>query len=114
MEGSELIPDAKNASRVRVEPEKRYRFLRWVLIGIVLLLALCAGLHTVGDSDMGWHLATGRWMVQHKQVPRTDVLSLTSAGEKWTYPPFGEAIFYLIYAAFGYSGLSWFSRRVVR
>lgn len=79
-----------------------------MLIGIVLLLALCAGLHTVGDSDMGWHLATGRWMVQHHQVPRTDVLSFTSAGEKWTYPPFGEVLFYLIHTAFGYAGLSWF------
>jgi hypothetical protein len=67
--------------------EKRYRIARLTLIFLVLLTALAAGLHTVGDSDMGWHLATGRWVVQHRQIPRTDVLSFTSAGTPWTYPP---------------------------
>jgi membrane protein required for beta-lactamase induction len=75
---------------------------------LVLLCALCAGLHTVGDSDMGWHLATGRWVVEHRQVPRTDVLSFTSAGKPWMYPPFAGVLFYLIYSLFGYAGLSWF------
>jgi len=75
---------------------------------LVLLCALCAGLHTVADGDAGWHLATGRWVVQHRQVPRTDVLSFTSVGQQWTYPPLGEVIFYLLYRVFGYAGLSWF------
>jgi tetratricopeptide (TPR) repeat protein len=79
-----------------------------VLIFLVLILALCAGLHTVGDSDMGWHLATGRWVVEHRQVPRTDVLSFPSAGTPWMYPPFAGVLFYLTYNAFGYAGLSWF------
>jgi len=57
---------------------------------------------------MGWHLATGRWVVQHREIPRTDVLSFTSAGTEWTYPPFGGVGFYLIYSAVGYAGLSWF------
>jgi tetratricopeptide (TPR) repeat protein len=57
---------------------------------------------------MGWHLATGRWLVEHRQVPRTDVLSLTSAGKPWIYPPFAGVLFYLTYNAFGYPGLSWF------
>jgi tetratricopeptide (TPR) repeat protein len=93
---------------MRVSYEKSSRGARLVLIFIVLLLALCAGLHTTGDSDMGWHLATGRWVLDHRQVPRTDVLSFTSAGTPWVYPPFAGVLFYLTYSAFGYSGLSWF------
>jgi tetratricopeptide (TPR) repeat protein len=93
---------------VRCSPEKCYRVARWIFIFLVLLNALCAGLHTVADSDMGWHLATGRWIIQHRQIPHTDVLSFPSAGTTWTYPPFAGVLLYLTYSAFGYAGLSWF------
>jgi tetratricopeptide (TPR) repeat protein len=93
---------------MRISSEQCYRIARMVSILLVVLSALCAGLHTVSDSDMGWHLATGRWVVEHRQVPRTDVLSFTSAGKPWMYPPFAGVLFYLTYNAFGYAGLSWF------
>jgi len=57
---------------------------------------------------MGWHLATGRWVIEHRQVPRIDVLSFTSAGKPWMYPPFAGVLFYAIYSLFGHAGLSWF------
>ncbi len=47
--------------------------IRWSFILLVLTSALCAGLHTVADYDMGWQLATGRYVVQHHQIPSTDV-----------------------------------------
>ena len=93
---------------MRISADQCYRVARLVLIVLVLMTALCAGLHTVGDSDMGWHLATGRWVVEHRQMPRTDVLSFTSAGEPWMYPPFAGVLFFLVYGLFGYAGLSWF------
>ncbi len=93
---------------MRISSDKCYRLARLILIFLVLLSALCAGLHTVSDSDMGWHLATGRWVVEHRQIPRTDVLSFTSASTPWMYPPFAGVLFYLTYNAFGYAGLSWF------
>ncbi len=92
---------------MQVSKEQSSRLARLVCIFLVLCLALCAGLRTVGDNDMGWHLATGRWIVQHHAVPRTDVLSFTSAGTEWTYPPFAGVLLYLVYSAFGYAGLSW-------
>ncbi|MGB8013059.1 MAG: tetratricopeptide repeat protein [Terriglobales bacterium] len=88
---------------------KAYPVVRLIFILLVLVSALCAGLHTVADYDMGWHLATGRYVVQHRQIPHTDVLSLTSAGQPWNYPPFAGVLLYLTYCAFGYAGLSWFS-----
>jgi tetratricopeptide (TPR) repeat protein len=89
-------------------PGKAYPVVRSIFILPVLLSALCAGLHTVADYDMGWHLATGRYVVQHHQIPRTDILSFTSAGKPWVYPPFAGVLLYLTYYAFGYAGLSWF------
>jgi tetratricopeptide (TPR) repeat protein len=98
----------ESQSSMQVSSDKSYRAARLVLVSLVLLSALCAGLHTVGDSDMGWHLATGRWVVEHGQVPRTDVLSFPAAGTPWMYPPFAGVLLYLTYTAFGYAGLSWF------
>ncbi len=57
---------------------------------------------------MGWHLATGRYVVQHHAIPSTDVLSYTSPGAEWIYPPFAGVLFYGIYNALGYAGLTWF------
>ena len=79
-----------------------------VLMFFALVYAFLAGLHTVGDFDLGWHLATGRYVVQHQTVPSTDVLSYTSPGAEWLYPPFVGVLFYGIFCALGYSGLSWF------
>jgi len=86
--------------------------LRRILIALVLANALAIGLRTVSDSDTGWHLATGRYVWQQRAIPRTDVLSYTSQGVPWVYPPFGGVLLYLVYAVSGYAGLSWFSAMV--
>jgi len=78
------------------------------LMVIALVYAFLAGFHTVFDLDMGWHLATGRYVVQHHVVPSTDVLSYTSPEAQWIYPPFAGVLLYGIFSAFGYKGLSWF------
>jgi hypothetical protein len=86
---------------------RRYRVLIWALFALVLVYAFVAGLRTVSDFDVGWLLATGRYLVSHRQVPRTDVLSYTAYGVPWIYPPFGGASFYLAYALGGFAALSW-------
>jgi len=93
---------------MELSTEKAYCGARQMFFLLVLASAVCAGLHTVADSDMGWHLATGRYVIQHHAIPRTDVLSYTSPGKPWAYPPFAGVLLYLTYRAFGYAGLSWF------
>jgi len=88
--------------------QRAYRIALTVLYVLVLLYALAAGLRTVADPDMGWHLATGRWVVQHHAVPSTDVLSFTTPGRPWIYPPFAGVLMYLIFTLSGYAGLSVF------
>jgi tetratricopeptide (TPR) repeat protein len=87
--------------------QARPDWLRACLIALALSYALLAGLRTVSDLDLGWQLATGRYLVQHHQIPRVDVFSFTAYGKEWIYPPFSGAIFYLLYLAGGYSALSW-------
>ena len=73
-----------------------------------LVYAFLAGFRTVSDTDTGFHLATGRYVVEHHVVPSTDVLSYTAAGKEWLYPPFGDVLLYGIFSAGGYAGLTWF------
>ncbi len=83
------------------------RRLFLVLGAIALAYAFLAGLATVSDPDLGWHLATGRWVAQHHHVFSTDVFSYTVPGAPAIYPPGGGLILYGLYLLGGYSLLSW-------
>lgn len=92
-----------------MKPLSGARWLRPALIGIALAYALLAGLHTVSETDLGWQMATGRYIVQHHQIPSTALFTYTVPGSTWIYPPFSGVIFYLLYLIGGYSAISWFS-----
>lgn len=79
------------------------------LMVLALLYALLAGLRTVADFDLGWHLATGRYVIQHQQIPHVDILSYTARGTEWIYPPFSGVLLYLFYVLGGFAALSWLS-----
>ncbi|MGA8874920.1 MAG: tetratricopeptide repeat protein [Candidatus Korobacteraceae bacterium] len=86
-------------------PFARRLFL--ALSAIVLIYAFLAGLRTVQDFDLGWQLATARWVIQHHHVPTTDVLSYTMQGQPWTYPVGSGIIFYVAFLLGGYGLISW-------
>ncbi|MGB0115502.1 MAG: tetratricopeptide repeat protein [Terriglobales bacterium] len=83
------------------------RRMRVTLFILALLYAFAAGLRTLGDFDLGWQLATGRWIVQHGHIPFTDVFSYTASGTEWIYPVLSQILLYLSYVIGGYSLLSW-------
>jgi hypothetical protein len=89
--------------------QRTSRNLAIVIPAIALIYALFAGLRTVGDPDLGWQLATGRWISQHRSIPFSDVLSYTAVGHEWVYPVLSQLIFYWLFLLGGYSLLSWFS-----
>src|ERR1039458_143166 len=78
-----------------------------VLAAIALIYAFLAGLRTVSDFDLGWQLATGRWVVQHHHVSSTDVFSYTAQGEPWIYPVGAGLVLYATYLLGGYALISW-------
>lgn len=89
------------------QPWAYRRHLIPALITLTLVYAMLAGLRTVSDPDVGWQLAAGRYIVQHHQIPRTDVFSYTAAGHEWIYPVLSQIFLYAIYAIGGFAGLSW-------
>lgn len=54
------------------------RLLRWLL---AIALVSLAAIPSV-DSDLFWHLATGRWIGQHG-LPTRDIFAFTAAGHAW-------------------------------
>ena len=35
------------------------------------------------DSDTGWHIRTGEWILKHGRIPATDLFSFTKFGQPW-------------------------------
>ncbi len=83
------------------------KYVDYLLPALALIYAAFAGLRTVAEPDLGWQLATGRWVVQHKAIPYVDVLSYTGAGQEWIYPILSQVILYCVFLAGGYVLLSW-------
>jgi tetratricopeptide (TPR) repeat protein len=87
--------------------EKLRRYAVPALLGLVMVYAALAGLRTITDADTGWQLASARYIVQHHQIPSTDVLSYTARGKEWIYPVFSELLLYALYLLGGFAALSW-------
>src|ERR1700691_3586803 len=100
-------PSERKGSREENLPSGTDDYAAWLLAAVALIYALLAGLHTLQDFDLGWQLATGRWMLQHRQIFSTDVFSYTAHRAPWIYPVLSGIVFYLIYLAGGYALLSW-------
>lgn len=76
------------------------------LLALALIYAFLAGLHTVARADLGWQLATGRWIVQNHHIPSIDVFSHTASGNPWIYPPLSGLVLYGVHGLGGFAALS--------
>jgi tetratricopeptide (TPR) repeat protein len=104
-----LSSSSESGAAAGYRPRERYpaRLAGRLLATIAVVYAFLAGLHTVADLDLGWQLATGRWVFEHHRVFSADVFSYTAAGQPWIYPAFSGVIFYITFLAGGYALLSW-------
>ena len=73
----------------------------------VALAAFALALATPpGDPDTYWHLASGKWMIDHGGLLRTDVFSSTVNGQTYSVGEWlGEIVLYLAYLTGGWTGL---------
>ncbi len=60
----------------------RWRFRR-VFLAVVAVGLFVMAVRPAIDPDLGWHLRTGQWIVQHGAVPFTDPFSFTRLGAPW-------------------------------
>ncbi len=57
--------------------------LPWLMAAGIYLLLMVLGQRLLADPDTYWHIALGRWILQHRTVPTTDPFSWTMRGEHW-------------------------------
>src|SRR4051794_36894953 len=56
--------------------------LRAALFGMAFA-TICTAIPMLSDPDTLWHIAVGRWILDHRDVPHTDLFSSTKFGEPW-------------------------------
>ncbi len=54
-----------------------------LIIAAAVLFGLALGAFEITNTSIGWHLGSGRWMLEHREVLDHDVFSFTSGGAEW-------------------------------
>jgi hypothetical protein len=84
----------------------RGRFLVLWVIPIVVGAAVSFAPPVLGDGDTFWHIAAGRWMIDHGAVPTTDPFSFTFVGRPWVaHEWLSEVALAAAWLAAGWSGV---------
>ena len=55
----------------------------WAMLAVAAALGLLAGSFAIANTSIGWHLASGHFILDHHAVPRADPFSTTAAGTPW-------------------------------
>ena len=71
-----------------------------------LLVVAAFALRRLDDFDTWWHLAAGRWILENRSIPSTDVLSFTVPTNEWVNLQWlYDLLLYVVYGAGGASSL---------
>jgi hypothetical protein len=77
------------------------------LFGLLVPFALGSSFMVFNDGDVSWHVANGRWIIAHGEVPRTDHFSFTLPGQRWvSFEWLSDVVYAAAYRLAGYSGLA--------
>ncbi len=81
--------------------------LRTTVTLLTFIAIFAMATRAVVDTDLYWHLAAGRYIVEMRVVPTSDPFSSTMLGKPWVDIYWlAQAAWYLIYQALGLAGLS--------
>lgn len=83
---------------------------RRLVVAITFVGIFAMATRAAVDSDIWWHLAAGRWMVEHGRFLTHDAFTQTFLGAEYRYPAwFTEIIMFLLFRYLNYGGLSIFA-----
>ena len=92
-----------------IRPE-RYAFFDRLLFAVFVLAVppfIASNWSVFRDGDVSWHVAAGRWILEHGRVPTTDPFSFTMAGQPWvSHEWLPEIAFALGFDQVGHAGLA--------
>jgi hypothetical protein len=78
------------------------------LLAVLLIPAVLGSSKTIfDDGDVSWHIATGRWILEHRAIPHVDPFSFTWAGKPWVPIEWlSEVVYAAGYRLAGYGGVA--------
>ena len=68
----------------------------------LLTFVFTCALFPITDTDVWWHLSTGRWVWEHRAIPRIDPFCTSSLGQPWLDAQWGFQL--LVYALWKLGG----------
>jgi hypothetical protein len=78
-------------------------------LGLAAATFATASGYATGDPDTYWHLASGQWMLDHRELLRNDIFSSTVAGKPYALGEWlGEIVLTLVFNLGGWSALTVF------
>jgi hypothetical protein len=87
--------------------EARVRTLLFIVAVLIIPLGYAFFPNIFNDGDTGWHIASGRWILQHRAIPATDPFSFTAYGQPWVAMEWpADIVFALAQRAAGLAGLA--------
>src|SRR5579859_5109235 len=77
------------------------------LIPIAVFFSCTTGVKwLLGDSDTGWHIRTGEWILKNRRVPATDLFSFTKADQPWfAWEWLSDVLMAVLHSRFGVGGI---------
>jgi hypothetical protein len=70
--------------------------------------------YPTGDPDTYWHLASGQWMLDHREILRADIFSSTVSGQPYSVGEWlGQIVLTVVFNAGGWAGLVIFRAALV-
>ena len=80
--------------------------LAFLLPVLILFVAAGGAQYLLRDSDTGWHIQTGKWILENHRVPHADIFSFSKPGAPWfAYEWLWDTIAAWIHSSRGLAGL---------
>jgi len=73
----------------------------------IFAVIFALSLQVITDTDFGWHLRVGQYIVESKKIPKTDLFSFTNPNYPYVYHSWaGEVLIFVSYELFGLTAVS--------
>lgn len=89
-------------------PDRLWTAMVALTCAVASLLAYFSLVTNSADPDMFWHIATGRWIVEHRTIPTHDVFSWygVAHGSRWLPQEWlSDVLFFAVHRLAGFPGL---------
>ena len=101
--------DEEPARQGVIRPERYPFFDKLLFVAFVLVVPpfLASNWSVFRDGDISWHVAAGRWIMEHGGVPKADPFSFTMPGHPWVaHEWLPEVVYALGFDLAGHAGLA--------